>query len=249
MSEKIFEGKVALVTGAARGIGQVIAQTLAFKGADVIVLDLKISEEDTVIQNIRKMGKKAYPFLCDLTQVKQTREVIKKIVDTAGKIDILINNAGVYPAKNVLDVEEDHFNFVIDVNLKGMFFVTQAVIKYSMLPNHYGKIVNISSSDGKMPGKGVAIYGAAKAGVISLTKSFAAELAGTGINSNAVAAGWVESQAVLSGDRWKEAIKDIPCGRLGRLSEIAEATSFLCQDNVSFINGEILDVNGGTIMD
>ena len=249
MREQLFEGKVALVTGAARGIGQVIAETLASKGADVVVLDLEVYEEDEVMQNIRSMNRKAYPFVCDLTDVEETRKTVKKIVEEIGKIDILVNNAGAYPAKGVLDVEEDHFKFVIDINLKGTFFITQAVVKDSMLPNHYGKIVNISSSDGKMPGKGVAVYGAAKAGVISLTKSFAEELSGTGINANAVAAGWVESKAVLSGDRWKEAVKSIPCGRLGKLSEIAEAVCFLCQDNVSFINGEILDVNGGTIMD
>lgn len=249
MSEKIFDGKVVLVTGAARGIGQVIAETFALKGADVAIIDLKINNDAEVIKNIQNMGNKAYAYECDLTNVEKTYTTVAKIVADMGKIDFLINNAGAYPAKSVLDVDEKHFDFVIDVNLKATFFVTQAVVKDSMLPNHYGKIVNISSSDGKMPGKGVSIYGAAKAGVISLTKSFAEELAGTGINSNAIAAGWVESAAVLSGDRWKEAIKTIPSGRLGKLSEIAEACAFLCQDNVSFINGEILDVNGGTIMD
>lgn len=249
MAEQIFAGKVALVTGAGRGIGQVIAETFASKGADVVVVDLKVSDDSEVIQNIRKMGRKAYAYVCDLTNVEQIRSTVKDIVNTTGKIDFLINNAGAYPAAGVLDVDEKHFDFCINVNLKSAFFVTQAVVKDSMLPNKYGKIVNISSSDGKMPGKGVAIYGAAKAGLISITKSYAEELAGTGINSNAVAAGWVESAAVLAGDRWKEAIKTIPSGRLGHLSEIAEAAAFLCQDNVSFINGEILDVNGGSIMD
>lgn len=118
-----------------------------------------------------------------------------------------------------------------------------------MLPNNYGRIVNISSSDGKNPGKGVSIYGAAKAGVISLTKSFAGELAGYNINANAVAPGWVESKQVLAGDRWKDIISQIPSHRLGKLSEIAEAVAFLCRDSVSYINGEVLDVNGGLIMD
>lgn len=130
-----------------------------------------------------------------------------------------------------------------------MFFMTQVVVKKSMLPNSYGRIVNISSIDGKNPAKGVPIYSAAKAGVISLTKSFALELAGTGINSNCVAPGWVESTQVLTGDRWKEALNLIPSGRLGKLSEIAEAAAFLCNDKVSYINGEVLDVNGGIIMD
>lgn len=245
----MFEGKIALVTGAARGIGQVIAETFADKGADIVIIDLKISKDDEVIKNIESKGRKAYAYECDLTDVEAVDKTVKQIVADVDKIDFLINNAGVYPAKGILEVDEKHFDFVVDVNLKGTFFISQAVVKESMLKNHYGKIVNISSSDGKMPGKGVAIYGAAKAGVISLTKSFAQELSGTGINSNAIAAGWVESASVLAGDRWKEAIKNIPSGRLGKLSEIAESAAFLCQDNVSFINGEILDVNGGTIMD
>lgn len=249
MSDLIFDGKTAVVTGAGRGIGQVIAETLAKKGADIAVVDLKVSEDSEVIQNIRKIGRKAMPYVCDLTNVDMINETVKKIVSDFGEIDFLVNNAGAYPAKGVLEVDEKHFDFCINVNLKSAFFMTQAVVKESMLPNRYGKIVNISSSDGKMPGKGVAIYGAAKAGLISITKSFAEELSGTGINSNAIAAGWVESAAVLSGDRWKEAIKTIPSGRLGKLSEIAESVAFLCQDNVSFINGEILDVNGGSIMD
>lgn len=118
-----------------------------------------------------------------------------------------------------------------------------------MIPNNYGRIVNISSCDGKTPASGVAIYGAAKAGVISLTKSFALELADYDINSNCVAPGWVESEAVLSGDRWKTYLPQIPSRRLGKLSEIAESCVFLCNDKVSYINGEILDVNGAIIMD
>ena len=132
---------------------------------------------------------------------------------------------------------------------EGTFFVTQAVVNQSMIPNNYGRIVNISSCDGKTPASGVAIYGAAKAGVISLTKSFALELADYDINSNCVAPGWVESEAVLSGDRWKTYLPQIPSRRLGKLSEIAESCVFLCNDKVSYINGEILDVNGAIIMD
>lgn len=247
--EKLFEGKVALVTGSGRGIGREIACKLAEYGADVIVNDLEVNEESETVKAIEAMGRKAIPMQGDITDCKNIPAMIDTILEKTGKIDILVNNAGAYPAVPVLDVDEKHFDFVIDLNLKALFFMTQAVVKKSMLPNGYGKIVNISSIDGKNPAHGVAIYSAAKAGVISLTKSYALELAGTGVNSNCVAAGWVESAQVLSSDRWKEFLPMIPSNRLGKLSEIAEAVCFLCNDKVSYINGEILDVNGGIIMD
>lgn len=249
MKEKELSGKVALVTGAANGIGKCIAETLAKKGADIIILDVVVTPDSEVISSCRSLGVRVMPLVCDLTDMANIEGAVSQAVDTMGRIDILINNAGVYPASPILEVTEKQFDFVININLKGLFFVTQAVVQKSMLPNNYGRIVNISSSDGKNPGKGVSIYGAAKAGVISLTKSFAGELAGHNINANAVAPGWVESEQVLADDRWKDILSQIPSHRLGKLSEIAEAVAFLCSDCVSYINGEILDVNGGLIMD
>ena len=183
------------------------------------------------------MGRKTAAYDVDITNVEAVNEMVKDII------------AGMYPAMLVTDVTEKHFDRVIAVNLKGTFFVTQAVVNQSMIPNNSGRIVNISSCDGKTPASGVAIYGAAKAGVISLTKSFALELADYDINSNCVAPGWVESKTVLASDRWKTYLPRIPARRLGKLSEIAEAVCFLCNDKVSYIDGEILDVNGGIIMD
>lgn len=138
--------------------------------------------------------------------------MVDKAVAEMGRIDVLVNNAGAYPALGVLDVTEDHFNFVVNVNLKGLFFMTQAVVKKSMIPNNYGRIVNISSCDGKNPGRGVAIYSAAKAGVISLTKSFALELADYDINSNAVAArlGGVRAGAVQRPLEGRSALHSLP---------------------------------------
>lgn len=248
MSDK-FAGRVAVVTGAAGGIGAVIATKLAEYGADIVIADLKIDETSEVFENIRAMGRKVMGVCIDITNVKAVTEAVRNIVNKMGKIDILVNNAGAYPSAPVLDVDEKLFNFLIDVNLKGMFFMTQACIKESMLPNKYGRIVSISSVDGKTPAPGVAVYGAAKAGVIALSESFALELAGTNVNSNVVAPGWVESKAVLSSDRWKSFLPKIPARRLGKLSEIAEAVCFLCDESVSYINGETLDVNGGIFMD
>jgi len=249
MSEQKFAGRVALVTGAAGGIGAVIAQKLAEYGADIVIADVKIDEQSEVFENIRKMGRKVLGVCVDITNVEAVQKAVADVVAKMGKIDILVNNAGVYPAVPLLDVDEKHFNFVVGVNLKGLFFMTQSVVKQSMLPNGYGRIVSISSIDGKKPAPGVGIYGATKAGVISLSNSFALELAGTGINSNCVAPGWVESKTVLASDRWKMFLPQIPARRLGKLSEIAEAVCFLCDDKVGFINGETLDVNGGQIMD
>lgn len=244
-----FAGRVAVVTGAAGGIGAVIATKLAEYGADVVIADIKIDENSEVFQNIRALGRKAVGVCLDITDVSAVYAAVHEIVEKMGKIDILVNNAGVYPAAPILDVENKMFDFVVNVNLKGMFFMTQAVVKESMMPNKYGRIVSISSCDGKTPAPGVSVYGAAKAGVIALSESYALELAGTNINSNVVAPGWVESKAVLASDRWKLFLDKIPARRLGKLSEIAEAVCFLCDDNVSYINGETLDVNGGIIMD
>ncbi len=213
----MFEGKVALVTGSSQGIGQVIATKFAEYGADVVVHGLGATDDCKTCQDIRAMGRKTAAYDVDITNVEAVNEMVKDIIAKFGKIDILINNAGMYPAMLVTDVTEKHFDRVIAVNLKGT--------------------------------SGVAIYGAAKAGVISLTKSFALELADYDINSNCVAPGWVESEAVLSGDRWKTYLPQIPSRRLGKLSEIAESCVFLCNDKVSYINGEILDVNGAIIMD
>lgn len=247
--EQFLKGKTALVTGGARGIGQSIAEILAGYGADIVVLDLEISEEDEVIRNIRGKGVYAWPVKCNLLNIGEIPGAVKEVLKLTGKIDILVNNAGAYPAVPLVDVDEKHFDFVVGLNLKSLFFISKEVVNQAMLPAKYGRIVNISSCDGKTPANNVSIYSAAKAGVISLTKSFALELAGNDINSNAVAAGWVESKQVLSSDRWKDALPGIPSRRLGKLSEIAETVAFLCNDAVSYINGEIIDVNGGIIMD
>lgn len=244
-----FEGRVALVTGGAGGIGAVIAKTFAQYGADVVVVDMKVDENSEVLKEIRDMGRKAMGVCVNITDVQAVFAAVKDIVAEMGKIDILVNNAGVYPAVPVMEADEAHFDFVNAVNMKGTFFMSQSVVRESMLPNQYGRIVNISSIDGKCPATGVGVYSAAKAAVASYTKSFALELAGNDINVNAVAPGWVESAAVLASDRWKMFLPQIPARRLGKLSEIAEAVCFLCDDKVGYITGEMLDVNGGIMMD
>ena len=148
MSER-FAGRVAMVTGAAGGIGAVIAEKFAEYGADVVIADLKIDEQSEVFQKIRAMGRKVMGIQMDITNVAGVEENVAKIVAEMGKIDFLINNAGAYPARPMMEGDEKLFDFVINVNLKGMYFVTQNVVKQSMLPNGYGRIVSISSIDGK----------------------------------------------------------------------------------------------------
>jgi 3-oxoacyl-[acyl-carrier protein] reductase len=245
----LLKDKVALVTGSRRGIGKVIALKLAEEGADLIINDIEVNDNDDVIQEIRALGRKALAVSADITNKNDVIEMVEKALKEFSKIDILVNNAGIYPAHPFLEISEAEWDKVIDVNLKGTFLVTQVVASMAMTKANYGKIVNIASVDGKVPTLGITHYAAAKAGVISLTKSFAIELCQYNINSNAVAPGWVESETVLKGDRWKEAIKRIPSGRLGKLEEIAHAIVFLVRDESSYINGEILDVNGAIYMD
>ena len=243
--------KTALITGASRGIGRAIATAFARAGCNIVITCSKSEQELLELQAglETKYAVDVLASIGDISDYQYVEHLFSHIAERFHGVDILINNAGMYPAMMCVDVTEKHFDRVLNVNLKGTFFVTQAVVNQSMIPNNYGRIVNISSCDGKAPASGVAIYGAAKAGVISLTKSFALELADYDINSNCVAPGWVESEAVLSGDRWKTYLPQIPSRRLGKLSEIAESCVFLCNDKVSYINGEILDVNGAIIMD
>jgi len=244
-----FEGKTVLVTGSTQGIGQAIALKFAGYGADVVVHGLGATDDCDTCEAIKNMGRKTAAFDVDITHIRAVNEMVNQIIERFGKIDFLINNAGIFPAVAFVDLDEAHYENVFNVNVKGTLFVTQAVVNQSMIPHNYGRIVNISSSDGKCPTKGITVYAASKAAVISFTKSFALELREYNITSNSVAPGWVASEALMAGERWKEAVKMIPSGRLAQPSEIGEACCFLCDDNVSYINGETLDVNGALLMD
>lgn len=244
-----LENQIALITGGKRGIGRAIAQCLAENGADVIILDLDIEKDDDIIKDIEAIGRKAYGFKVNITDKKQIDDTIKTVLEECGDIDILVNNAGIYPSKPLLQIEEKEWDNVMNLNVKGLFFVTQAVANMSMVPRKSGKIINIASSDGKVPSRGIAHYAASKAAVISITKSFTIELSEYNIRSNCVAPGWVATETVMKSDRWKSVLKDIPSGRLAKMSEIGEAVVFLASDSAGYINGEILDVNGGIYMD
>lgn len=245
----ILDRKTVLVTGGSMGIGKTIASSLAGKGADLIVTSRRISDDDKVVAEVKEMGHKILTIKADVTDNNDCRKAVEKGLDNFGQIDILVNNAGIYPSSPLLDINEKEWDEVFAVNLKGPMLMTQWVAKLAMIPQGGGRIVNISSCDGKNPTPGIAHYAASKAGLISLTKSIALELAPYNITANAVAPGWVETQTILKSDRWKRIVKQIPLQRLGKQEEIADVVAFLASDHAGYITGATLDVNGGLIMD
>ncbi len=243
-----LKGKIALVTGARKGIGRAIARVFAREGAHLIITSRHISPDDAVFAEIRSQKRRVLAVSADVTCSSDCHKMVNEGLNHFGRIDILVNNAGVYPAAPIMEITEMQWDQVFNVNLKGTLLVTQAVAKLAMIPRKYGRIVNISSCDGKCPAPGIAHYAAAKAGVISLTKSMALELGAHNISANAVAPGWVETEAVLRSERWRRVVGKIPVGRLAYPEEIAHAVTFLSEDASEYITGATLDVNGGLFM-
>lgn len=244
-----LEGQVAAVTGAGQGIGRSIARTLAKEGAAVVVSDISAKAAYQVARDITDSGGTATSLKVDVTIPHEARSLTTRAVESFGALDILVNNAGVYPSAPILDITEEQWDFVLAVNLKGAFLCSQPAVSH-MITRRKGAIVNISSGDAKMRTTGNAHYAAAKAGVISLTRTLACETAPYGIRVNAVAPGWIGTDTLLNAsNRWKDAMEKIPVGRLGTPEDVAQAVLFLVSDVSSYITGEVLDVNGGLLMD
>jgi len=243
--------KVAVVTGAARGIGRSIALELARKRASVIIVDLLIGEAEKVAAEIRKIGSQSLALQVDVTQTEMVREKFGEAIEKFGRIDILVNNAGVLQDAFITDIKEEDWDRVIDINLKGVFNCCKAVVNY-MLQQKRGKIINIASVGGKdgFPLAGVH-YSASKAGVMGFTRQLAKQLAPYGITVNAVAPGTTETEMILhrTPQQKKELMEKIPMGRLGKPEDTARAIAFLASDEASFITGETLNVCGGLYMD
>ena len=243
--------RVAIITGAGRGIGRAISLTLAREGAKVCLVDIDTERLEAVQAEISGSGREALTLLCDITKMSQVTEMMGWIKETLGRVDILVNNAGIIRRGTIETVTEEDWDRVIEVNLKGTFNCCRAVVDM-MKQQGYGKIVNVSSIAGKLgditsaPG-----YGPSKAGVDALTKTLARQLAQYGVNVNGVAPHAIETEmsAQWSEERRKEIIASIPLHRLGKPEDVAEAVLFLASDEASFITGEILDVNGGALMD
>jgi len=246
-----FRDRVAIVTGGARGIGETIASTFLREGAKVAIIDSDKERLEFLKKETGKKHKEVIAIPCDITKSGDVKEMVDQVRKEFGRIDILVNNAGIIRRGTIETVTEEDWDRVIEVNLKGTFNCCKAVAGI-MKQQGYGKIINVSSIAGKMgditsaPG-----YGPSKAGVDALTKTLARQLAQYGINVNGVAPHAIETEmsAQWSDERRKEIIASIPLGRLGRPEDVANAVLFLASDEASFITGEILDVNGGALMD
>ena len=242
-------GRVALVTGAAQGIGKAISLLLAKHGADIVVSDVLLEKATETAKEIETLGRKAMAVRVDVSKLGDVDQMVEGVLKQFGKIDILVNNAGITRDKLILRMSEEDWDAVLNVNLKGTFNCTRAVVRH-MAKQRYGKIVSIASVTGEMGNAGQVNYAASKAGVIGLTKTIAREFAQRGINVNAIAPGYIQTPMtdVLS-DKVKEDLKRlIPMDRLGQPGDVAEAVLFLVSDRSSYITGHVLNVNGGIYM-
>ncbi|WP_010232945.1 3-oxoacyl-[acyl-carrier-protein] reductase [Clostridium arbusti] len=245
-----LKDRTAIVTGASRGIGRAIALRLADMGANVVV-NYRSSAKDTeeLLQEIEAKGVKAIAVQADISDFEEAKNLIKSAVDTFDSIDILVNNAGITKDGLLLRMKEEDFDSVINVNLKGAFNTIKHVSGI-MLKQRSGKIINISSVVGITGNAGQLNYSAAKAGILGITKSAARELGSRGITVNAVAPGFIETDMteVLS-DKVKENIKTtIPLKSLGKPEDVANLVGFLASDMASYITGQVINVDGGMVM-
>jgi 3-oxoacyl-[acyl-carrier protein] reductase len=246
-----FEGKVALVTGAARGIGEAIALKLAQEGADVIVVDVDLEGAQQVAREIEGLGRKAEAVQADVSQREAVHRLVSEAISVFGKIDILVNNAGIIRRGTFLDHDPQDWDKVLSVNLGGTFNCAKEVVPL-MVKQGGGKIINISSVVGKMGDIASApSYGTSKGAMNTFTKSLARELAPYGINVNAVAPHAIETDMSREwpDEKRRQIVEAIPLKRLGKPEEVAEVVAFLASDGAGFITGQILDVNGGYLMD
>ncbi|MCC5911997.1 MAG: 3-oxoacyl-[acyl-carrier-protein] reductase [Clostridiaceae bacterium] len=242
-----LKGKNALVTGGSRGIGKAIALKLAEHGANVIInYTSRPDAAQGVVEELKQYNVKAKAIKCDVTNNEDIIAMMKVVDEEFDSIDILVNNAGVTKDNLLMRMKEEDWQQVMDVNLKGVFLCTKAVIR-KMMKQKYGRIINISSVVGVMGNAGQSNYSASKAGVIGFTKSIAKEVAAKGINVNAVAPGFIDTDmtAVLSEDVKQQLVSSIPLKRYGKPEDIANLVLFLSGDVSNYITGQVISVDGG----
>lgn len=239
--------RVAVVTGAGRGLGEASAIRLSEEGAKVVASDIDLTSAQQTADKIRAMGRDAIAVKTDVSLRKEAEELIEAAMKTFSRIDILVNNAGITRDTSIRKMTEEDWDMVLNVNLKGAFNCAQFAAKY-MVEQKYGKIINISSR-AYMGNPGQANYSSSKAGILGLTKSLAMELGRYNINVNAIAPGLIKTPGVITLSHYEKvaerAIQSTPLGRLGEPVEIANAVLFLASDEASYITGEVLHVTGG----
>ncbi len=249
-SVKKLEGKIAIVTGASRGIGKAIALAYASEGAQTVLTARKLESLESVAAEIKAAGgREPMLFELDVKVAAKTQQLVDAVLDKHQRVDILVNNAGVTKDGLFVRMSEADWDEVLDTNLKGTFLCMRAASKV-MMKQRYGKIVNIASVIGLIGNGGQANYAASKAGIIALTKSVAKELGSRNVLVNAIAPGFIETDMThVLGDEAKNSIlKSIPAGRFGKPSDIAKAAVYLASDESDFVTGQVITVDGGMVM-